>query len=326
MISAAGITLGVVHLRFWISQRERRDQLAFALACISLGVFVVFEIGMLRAETPQEYGSVLTWAQIAASIHMVACAWFMKVNLDGRPSLFWLIFGLRGASTVINLFTYPESMNFTEISSLGHATVLGETLSYPIGIPNPLALIPQAGMLLLIVYAFDSCIRLWRREDRRKALVFGSASIAYAAWILIVALGSQWGMFAMPVVISPSLLLLAVPMLYELNYEMQHSIRLTGKLLEREHELAEALNWMNLSADTGNLGMWTRKAGEEELLLSKKARRSSIFRVRHEQLFQNSYRGFTPRTGDGSPQPSERSRRRAENTISSTAFCSTEPR
>src|SRR5688572_3155585 len=113
MISAAGITLGVVHLRFWISQRERRDQLAFALACISLGVFVVFEIGMLRAETPQEYGSVLTWAQIAASIHMVACAWFMKVNLDGRPSLFWLIFGLRGASTVINLFTYPESMNFT---------------------------------------------------------------------------------------------------------------------------------------------------------------------------------------------------------------------
>ena len=272
MISAAGITLGVVHLRFWLSQPERRDQLAFALACISLGVFVVFELGMLRAATPQEYGAVLTWAQIAASIHMISCAWFMKVNLDGRPSIFWLIVGLRGASAVINLFSYPQSMNFTEISSLGHATVFGETLSYPIGTSSPLAVIPQAGLMLLIVYAFDSSSRLWRRGDRRKAFIFGSVSIAYAAWILIVALGSQWGMFAMPVVISPSLLILAAPMLYELNYEMQHSAKLTVKLLQRERELGEALNWMNLSADTGNLGMWTRKAGEEELLLSDKAR------------------------------------------------------
>ena len=272
MISAAGLTLGVVHLRFWLSQRERRDQLAFALSCISLGVFVVFEQGMLRAETTEEYGSILRWAQIAASVNLVSFAWFMKINLDGRRSLFWLIFSLRAVSAVISLLVYPNSINFTEISALGKTTVFGEALAYPIGIPNPLVVIPQLGMMLLIVYALDSSVRLWFRGDRRKSFIFGSCSVGCAIWILIVGLGSQWGLFPVPVIISPLLLLLAVPMLYELNYEMQHSAMLTGKLLHRERELGEALNWMNLSADTGNLGMWTRKAGDEELVLNDNAR------------------------------------------------------
>lgn len=271
MISAAGLTLGLVHLRFWLSQRERRDQLAFSLACISLSLFAWFELGLMHAGTPEEYGSILKMAHVGAAAVIVSSAWFMKENLGGRPTLFWLIVGFRGAGVVLNFLSYPN-VNFREISALGRASIFGETLSYPIGTPNPWAIIPQIGLILLIIYALDSCLRVWLRGDRRKAVTFGACSLVCALWIVIAGFGVQWGLLSVPLLISPSLLILAAPMLYELNHEMQHSVKLTGKLRQRERELGEALNWMNLSAATGNLGIWSRKAGQEELLLSDKAR------------------------------------------------------
>ena len=271
MISAAGLTLGIVHLRFWLSQRERWDQLAFSLASISFGMFAWFELRLMHAETPAEFGSILKWGQPVIAVAFISSAWFMKLNLNGRPSLFWLIFGLRTAAVVINLFMFPN-INFIEISAIGHTTILGETLSFPIGTPNPLTVIPQLGLILLIVYALDSCIRVWLRGDHKTAVTFGAGSIAFGLWVLVVGVGSQWGLYPIPVVVSPSLLLLAAPMLYQLNYDMQHSAKLADELISRERELGEALNWMKLSADTGNMGMWTRKAGDEELVLNDNAR------------------------------------------------------
>ncbi len=271
MVSAAGITFGLVHLRFWLNQRERKDQLAFSLTCISLGAFVWFELGLMHAQTTEEYGSILKWAQPVTAVGIISSAWFLKENLGARASLFWSIVVLRMAGVAINLLVSPN-INYYEITALGRTGVFGEALAYPIGIANPLSLIPQAGLVLLMIYAADTCIGAWVRGDRRKAVLFGTGSFVFAVWTLIAGVAVFWGYLTIPVIVSPSLLILAAPMLYELNYDMQRSAKLSSELQRRERELQEALDSTNLSTAAAHLGLWTRNAGEEEIFLSDKAR------------------------------------------------------
>ena len=271
MISAAGIIFGLIHLRFWLSQLERKDQFAFSLASISLAIFAWFEVGLMRAETPEEYGLILKWAQPVAAVVVISSAWFMKENLGGRSLLFWLIFALGSVTVLLNLFTTPN-INYSEISSLGSVVVLGESLAYAKATPHPLSVIPQTCLLLLILYAADSSYRLWLRGERRKAATFGAGSLAFTIWVIFTGASVQFGIFPVPLIVSPSLLFLAAPMLFELNYDVQRSVELSKKLLERERELQEALDSTNLSSAAAHVGLWTRNAGEEEIFLSDKAR------------------------------------------------------
>jgi signal transduction histidine kinase len=113
-------------------------------------------------------------------------------------------------------------------------------------------------------------VRAWRRGERRKALVFGSGVVLYGGTILFFSVGILWGLIALPVVISFSVLFVVAGMVYELNYDMQSAAILSKKLVERETTLSETLKHLNLSAAAANVGMWTRKAGEEVVWLSEK--------------------------------------------------------
>src|SRR5215203_4835739 len=89
MISGACFALGIVYFRLWLTERLRRDYLAFAIVCCSVPAFCLFQRSMMLSETPADVLFYIRWSQLPGSIALVATAWFAYLNLQGRRWLFW---------------------------------------------------------------------------------------------------------------------------------------------------------------------------------------------------------------------------------------------
>lgn len=272
MVSAVSLTLGVIHFRFWLLERFRRDRLAFALLCFSAFLYSWLEIELLHAATPEEYGWKLRLGQIPAFFALVSAGWFIYENLGtGRRWLFWTFIGLRTLAVVVN-FSLPANLNFLQTNALGQVTVFGESLSYPIGIRNPMSIIPQSSVLVLLIFCLDALIAAWRRGERNKAVVMGGGVTVYSAFVLILTILVPPGTYHLPWIISPAILLIAIAIGYELNRDLYRAALLAKELAERQIELGETVKQLNLSAGAANVGIWTRIVGDKIIHPSDKMR------------------------------------------------------
>ena len=270
MISGATVALGIIHFRFWLAERFRRDYLAFAISCISFAVFSLCEQAMMHSATPEEYLFYAWWSFFPGSVMLIATAWFAYLNLRGRRWLFWTFCASRILTVLVHLIL-PNGINFREVNAIGQVTVWGETLSYQIAEPNPWMLLAQLSHILLVTFCVDSSIQAWRRGKHRAALVFGTGIFLFGTTVLTFSVGVLWGFVSLPLMTSFSILFIIAAMVEQLNYELQSAAKLSRKLIERDAELNETLQQLNLSAGAGEIGLWTRKIGEDRIWISEKA-------------------------------------------------------
>ena len=268
IIAGGCLALGLVHLRFWLAERNRWDYLAFSAVCVADAVYAVFEVLLMNTVTPESYNYLGRWAHIPAAATVLSVAWFTYVNLGGQRWLFWTIFGKRGLVLFLNFFVFFPNINFRQINSIERVTILGEQLSYPVGVPSPWMVLPHLAFLLMIFFCLDASAHTWRKGDRRKALVFGVSILLFTAAVAALAISTLWGFSGMPLMASVSVVFLVAGMFYQVNYDMHRMAMLSGKLIEREHELNETLEQLDLAASAGNVGVWTRKLGEDAFWVS----------------------------------------------------------
>ena len=252
MLSAICMTIAGINLRVWLGERKRYSNLAMAIACFSVALYSWCEIAWLHAETPVEFGNILRWAQIPGGLAVMSIAVFLYLHLEaGRKWLLFLIIGLRIPTIILN-FVFPVNIAFNEISAIGHHTVFGEMLSYPIGTPNPFLVLNYVSALLLVIFSIDAAITVWRRGDHRKAIIFGGSVAAFAAFTVFLSIMGISATAKFPAFLSPSFLFLLVALGLELNYDVRRSARLAIDLDKRESELSE--KDLALSLSRGELG------------------------------------------------------------------------
>jgi len=270
IVSGVYLALGFIYLRFWWAERRRTAYLAFTISCFSSLLFSWFELGMLHASTPAEYLSYVWWAFFPGSIGLVSFAWVAYLHLHGSKTLFVTYSASRMLAVLLHLIM-ANGINFRQITSVVSRTVLGETLSYPIAVPNPWMVLPQLSHVLLIVFFLDASVRCWRRGERRQAVTFGTATILFGMTVLGFALRVWWGLVPVPIIASFAVLFIVAAVLYELNYDMHRGAMLAEKLEERDAQLTDTLDQLQLSAAAANVGFWTRKIGEETIWVNEKA-------------------------------------------------------
>ena len=270
IVSGVYLALGLIYLRFWWAERARLAYLAFTISCFSYMLFSWFELGMMNAGTPEEYLLNAWWAFFPGSVGLLSFAWLAYLHLHGRRWLFVTYGALRTLAAGLHLIM-PNGINFRQVTSVVGTTVLGETLAYPIAVPNPWMVLPHLSHVLLITFFLDASVRCWRRGERRQALTFGTATILFGTTILFFALSVLWGLVPVPIMASFAVLFIVAAVLYELNFDMHRDAMLTEKLEERETRLTETLEQLQLSAAAANVGLWTRKIGEETIWVNEKA-------------------------------------------------------
>jgi len=270
IVSGVYLALGLIYLRFWWAERARLAYLAFTISCFSYLLFSSLEFGMMKATTPEEYLFYAWWAFLPGSVGLLSFAWFAYLHLHGRKWLF-VTYGVMRILSVLLHLIMANGINFRQVTSIVSRTVLGEPLAYPIAVRNPWMVLPHLSHVLLIMFFLDASIRCWRRGERRQSITFGTGTILFGSTLLFFALSVLWGLVPIPIMASFAVLFIVAPVLYELNFDMHRAAMLTETLEERDTRLTETLEQLQLSASAGNVGLWTRKIGEETIWVNEKA-------------------------------------------------------
>jgi two-component system, LuxR family, sensor kinase FixL len=249
MVASACLTLAALHLLIWWRRREARAHALFFLAAVGTAFLAVCELWGMRAQTPAEYGLALRWGNLPYSVVIISLVGFIRVYLRaGRPGLAWVVCGVRTLSLVVN-FTSTVNIQYQKITALRHVRFLGESLSIPEGVTNVWVLVTQTSMLLFVVFAVDAMLTVWRRGDRRPAMVLLSAIVLF----VLVSLGQSvltfWGIMYIPITLSVYFLGIVAVMSFNLSDDV---IRTAGLL----DDLRESEDRMALAAEAAGFGVW----------------------------------------------------------------------
>ena len=280
MNAAACLTLAAFYGVVWCKQRDNWVHLLFSCSAAAAAAISAFELWMTNATTVEQYQLLVRWIHVPTWILIVSFVAFVRLYLHaGRAWLAWGIYGLRTLVLILN-FIFPVSINFKAITDIRHFSWAGEIVAVPVGIPNPWGLLSHVSLLLLLVFCVDAAITVWRRGDRRRALLVGGSMIfgAILAWHVPLVI---WGIIDVPFFLGFTYTGIVAAMAYELSSDMARAAGLT-----RELEISEKR--FNLAADSANLGVWEWDVEKDEIWVTPTRRAQLGFpgsgRITFEEL------------------------------------------
>jgi two-component system, LuxR family, sensor kinase FixL len=272
MNAAACLTLAAIYLVVWCKQRQVLAHLVFSITAVAAAAIAGFELAMMHAGTVGQYEALIRWIHVPVWVLTVAFVAFVRLYLHaGRPWLAWSICGLRTVVLILNFILTPN-LNFRRITSLRHFSWWGsEMISVPFGVANPWGLLSLVSLLLLLIFFVDATITVWRRGDRKRALVLGGSMIfgAILAWHVPLVI---WGIIDVPFFLCFAYSGIVAAMGYELSYDLLHAAQLARQLQASESELRETQDRMELAANAAELGMWMWDIVRDEVWITDKGR------------------------------------------------------
>ena len=280
MSTAACLTLAAFYGVVWCKQRDNWVHLLFSCSAVAAAAISAFELWMTNARTMEQYELLVRWIHVPTWILIVSFVAFVRLYLHaGRAWMAWGIYGLRTLVLILN-FIFPVSINFKAITDIRHFSWASEIVSVPVGIPNPWGLLSHVSLLLLLAFCVDAAITVWRRGDRRRAVLVGGSMIfgAILAWHVPFVI---WGIIDVPFFLGFTYTGIVAAMGYELSSDMARAAGLT-----RELEISEKR--FNLAADSANLGMWEWDLEKDEVWVTPTRRAQLGFpssgRITFEEL------------------------------------------
>ena len=265
MNAGACLTLGAIYLVVWCRQRESWVHLLFSCSAIAAAAIAMIELAMLHTQTVERYEALVRWIHVPMWVLLLSFVAFVRLYLRaGRPWLAWSIYGLRTLVLILN-FVLTPNINFRKITSIHHLALWGgEMASLPVGVPNPWGILSSLSLLLVIAFFVDATVTVWRRGDRRRALIIGGSMIfgAIVAWHVPLAI---WGVIHVPFFLCFAYTGIVAAMGYELSNDIFHAAQLTRKLKESEERL-------NLAAESANFGIWEWNLNKDEISVTPSRR------------------------------------------------------
>jgi two-component system, LuxR family, sensor kinase FixL len=294
MNAAACLTLAAIYLVVWCKQRQVLAHLVFSITAVAAAAVAGFELAMMHAGTVGQYEALIRWIHVPVWVLTVAFVAFVRLYLHaGRPWLAWSICGLRTLVLILNFILTPN-LNFRRITSLRHFSWWGgEMISMPFGVANPWGLLSSVSLLLLLIFFVDATITVWRRGDRRRALVLGGSMIfgAILAWHVPLVI---WGIIDVPFFLCFAYSGIVAAMGYELSYDLLRAAQLARQLQASEADLRETQERMELAANAAELGMWMWDIVRDEVWITDKGRSLFGFGASEKLDFDRFRSGLHP--------------------------------
>ncbi len=272
MNAAACLTLAAIYLLVWCKQRQDPAHLLFSVTAVAAATIAAFELEMMHAETVGQYEALMRWIHVPVWVLVISFVSFVRLYLHaGRRWLAWSICCLRTLVLILN-FVFTPNLNFRHITSLRQFSWGGgEIISVPVGVANPWSLLSSVSLLLLLIFFVDATITVWRRGDRRRALVVGGSMIfgAILAWHVPLVI---WGIIDIPLFLCFAYSGIVAAMAYELSYDLLHAAQLSRQLQASEADLRETEQRMELAASAAKLGMWMWDIARNEIWITDRGR------------------------------------------------------
>jgi PAS domain S-box-containing protein len=263
MVASACLTLAAVHLLIWCKKRAAWTNLLFSLTAVGTAALAFCELWMMRAETTGQFATALRWLHVPAWALLISLVGFVRLYLRaGRPWLAWSFFGLRTLSLLLDFLT-GQNLNYREVTGLRHFPFLGESVSVGEGMSNPWMLVGQLSLLLAVIFVADATVTVWRRGDRRQALVVGGSIVFFVLAATVQAVLVLWQIVHAPITASIFYMGIVAAMGYELSREALRAAQLSDDLRESEAR-------MTLAAEAAGFGVWMWSIARNQVWASER--------------------------------------------------------
>ena len=272
MNAAACLTLAGIFFVAWCKQRESWVHLIFSCIALAAAAIAVFELQLIHADTPQEYGAILRWRYVPVWALVVSLVGFTRLYLRaGRSWLAWSACGLKTLTLILNFISTPN-VHYREITALRQLSWGGEMASVPLGTPNHWSLVNQVTLLLLLAFFIDATITVWRRGDRQRALFVGGSIIFFGVIVAAQVMLVTWGVIQVPFVSSFAYLGIVAALGYQLCDDTVRAAQLARKLDASQAALLKTERDLEIAASAVGLALWAWDVAHDEVWLSNQAR------------------------------------------------------
>ena len=192
----------------------------------------------MHSPSPAAYAATLRWAHVPLAMFAVSIVWFVYFHFGaGKLWLAWAATGLRLVALALNFGT-GVNINFSEVSALDPLVLWGGVIvTGPVGIANPLVIVPQTGNLLLAAFVIGASLTLWRRggvDARRRAVVVGGGVVVCIAAVAGFAALTTLGLVHAPTIVMPGFFVIVLAMGYELGWDLIVAAQLASRLRASE--------------------------------------------------------------------------------------------
>src|SRR5882724_4456461 len=239
----ACLTLATMYLAVWCRERESFVHLLFSCIAASAALIAAYELQLIRADTPEEYGAILRWRPLSTWVLVLSLVAFTRLYLRaGRSWMALSACGLQTLTVIVN-FVFTPNLYYQEITAVRQLPWGGETASIPLGTPSPWSLLNQATLLLLLAFFVDATITVWRRGDRERALIVGATTSFFGAIVAAQFALVVLGIIQVPVFASFAYLGIVVALGYQLCDDAVRAADLASELQvgeERFRRVVEA--------------------------------------------------------------------------------------
>jgi two-component system sensor kinase FixL len=239
----ACLTLATMYLAVWCRERESFVYLLFSCIAASAALIAAYELQLIRADTPEEYGAILRWRPLSTWVLVLSLVAFTRLYLHaGRSWIALSACGLQTLTVIVN-FAFTPNLYYEEITAVRQLPWGGETASIPLGTPSPWSLLNQATLLLLLAFFVDATITVWRRGDRERALIVGGTTAFFGAIVAVQFALVILGIIQVPVFASFAYLGIVVALGYQLCNDAIRAADLASELQvgeERFRRVVEA--------------------------------------------------------------------------------------
>jgi signal transduction histidine kinase len=243
IIATVAMTLALFCALAWTLERRNLGYLMFCLTAAATAACAPFELGMMHAQTPADYGEWLQNYHLPIFFVLLGQVLFIHFYLGtGRAWVLYLFIAWRLAILFTNFLVEPN-FHFHEIRELRVTTYLGEPISaIASATPRQWQWAANASMALLVFFIADAAIRRWRKgghESRRKALVVGlGIGIPMLCNVTLNQL-AVFGVIHRPIFAMIWFLGTLAAVAYELGRELILSSRARLRLAELHGEMAQ---------------------------------------------------------------------------------------
>jgi two-component system, LuxR family, sensor kinase FixL len=249
MVASACLTLAAIHFLVWCKKRTAWPNLLFSLVAASTTAFAGCELWMMQAETPGEFGTALRWVHVPVFALIVGLIGFVQTYLGaGRWWLAWTTCAVRAFSLLLNFLMEPN-VNYREITRVWHIPFLGDSVSVCEGVPSPWNLVGHLSLLLLAFFVTDAGITVWRRSNRRQAVVVAGSIVFFVLAATVQTILTRWEVVHWPETACLFFLGIVLAMGYEMSREVYQAAQLSD-------ELRESKERMTLAAEAAGVGVW----------------------------------------------------------------------
>ena len=254
--AGACLTLALIHIVVWWKDRTARASLVFAVMATAVAAFAALELAMMRAETPEQWGNAVRWVHVPVWVIIASLVVFVRLYLRaGRQWLAWAVVGVRTLSLILN-FVFSPNINYRQVTAIRHVSFLGDSVSIATGVSNPWMLVAQLSLLLLVIFAVDATITVWRRGNRRQALMVGGSILLFTIVGTVEGITITWGIIPMPLTASLFYQGLVLVMAWELSYDVLHASALARQLHASEAGLRESEERFRIVANAAPVLIW----------------------------------------------------------------------